>query len=254
MTGLVGKRVFVTAGATGIGATFVRRFQEAGAQVAYCDVDADAVAAQLTGTGFVADVTDETAMADVFAKVETRFGGVDIVCANAGIGGPAGRIEDIALKDWQATLNVNLTGAFLTARWAATQMRAQKSGLILLTSSTAGLFGYPFRSPYATAKWGIIGLMKTLAMELGPDGIRVNALCPGSVTGDRMDRVVANEAAARGITEDEVRAIYVAGVSMKTWVSADDIADTALFLASDAGAKISGQAMTIDGHTETLNS
>ncbi len=247
------RRVFVTAGATGIGAALVRRFEEAGAQVAFCDVDADAVAAQPHGTGYVADVTDEAAMAEVFAQVEADFGGIDVVCANAGIGGPAGRIEDISLADWQATLNVNLTGAFLTTRWASRVMRTQRSGLILLTSSTAGLFGYPYRSPYATAKWGIIGLMKTLAMELGPDGIRVNALCPGSVTGDRMDRVVANEAKARGISEDDVRAAYVQGVSLKTWVSADDIADTALFLASPAGAKISGQAMAIDGHTETLN-
>jgi len=247
------RRVFVTAGATGIGAALVRRFEEAGAQVAFCDVDADAVAAQPHGTGYVADVTDEAAMAEVFAQVEADFGGIDVVCANAGIGGPAGRIEDISLADWQATLGVNLTGAFLTTRWASRVMRAQGSGLILLTSSTAGLFGYPLRSPYATAKWGIIGLMKTLAMELGPDGIRVNALCPGSVTGDRMDRVVANEAKARGISEDDVRAAYVQGVSLKIWVSADDIADTALFLASPAGAKISGQAMAIDGHTETLN-
>ena len=253
MTGLAGQRVFVTAGATGIGATLVRRFTEAGARVAFCDVDADAVAAQTIGTGHVADVTDEAAMAEVFKKVEAELGGVDVVCANAGIGGPAGKIEDISLEDWQATLNVNLTGTFLTTRWAATQMRAQKSGLILLTSSTAGLFGYPFRSPYATAKWGIIGLTKTLAMELGSDGIRVNALCPGSVTGDRMDRVVANEAKARGISEQDIRDSYVVGVSLKTWVTADDIADTALFLASDAGRKISGQAMAIDGHTETLN-
>lgn len=253
MSALIGKRVFVTAGATGIGGALVRRFEDAGAQVAYCDMDADAVAAQTHGTGFVGDVTDEAAMADVFAQVEAKFGGIDVVCANAGIGGPAGRIEDISLADWQATLNVNLTGAFVTARWASRVMRAQGSGLILLTSSTAGLFGYPFRSPYATAKWGIIGLTKTLAMELGPDGIRVNALCPGSVTGDRMDRVVANEAAARGVEEQSVRDGYVAGVSMKTWVSTDDIADTALFLASDAGSKISGQAMAIDGHTESLN-
>ena len=253
MTGLEDLRVFVTAGATGIGGTLVRRFTEAGAQVAFCDVDASAVAAQLHGTGYVADVTDEAAMAEIFTKIDAQLGGIDVVCANAGIGGPAGKIEDIALADWQATLNVNLTGAFLTCRWAAAQMRAQKSGLILLTSSTAGLFGYPYRSPYATAKWGVIGLMKTLAMELGPAGIRVNALCPGSVTGDRMDRVVANEAAARGIPEQDVRDSYVTGVSMKTWVSADDIADTALFLASDAGRKISGQAMAIDGHTETLN-
>ncbi|MBT4077479.1 MAG: SDR family oxidoreductase, partial [Gammaproteobacteria bacterium] len=121
-----------------------------------------------------------------------------------------------------------------------------------LTSSTAGIMGYPFRSPYAAAKWAIVGICKTLAMELGSAGIRVNAICPGAVEGDRMDRVLANEAKARGISEDEVRASYVTGVSMKTWVSAQDIAASALFLASDAGAKISGQILSVDGNTETL--
>ena len=108
MTGLAGQRVFVTAGATGIGATLVRRFTEAGARVAFCDVDADAVAAQTIGTGHVADVTDEAAMAEVFKKVEAELGGIDVVCANAGIGGPAGKIEDISLEDWQATLYLEI--------------------------------------------------------------------------------------------------------------------------------------------------
>jgi NAD(P)-dependent dehydrogenase (short-subunit alcohol dehydrogenase family) len=175
-----------------------------------------------------------------------------VVAANAGIGGPAGAVEDISFEAWKSTLAVNLDGAFLTCRRAAPVLKAQGAGLLLLTASTAGLFGYPCRSPYAVAKWGIIGLMKTLAMELGPAGVRVNALCPGAVSGPRMDRVVANEAAARGISEAEVRALYVKGVSMKTWVEADDIADMALFLASDMGRKISGQAMAVDGHTETI--
>lgn len=131
-------------------------------------------------------------------------------------------------------------------------MRAQGSGLIILTSSTAGLFGYPFRSPYAAAKWGIVGLTKTLAMELGEAGVRVNAICPGAVEGERMDRVVAKEAEARAMSEDEVRASYVTGVSMKTWVKPQDIANLAVFLASDQAAKISGQIMAVDGHTETL--
>ncbi len=131
-------------------------------------------------------------------------------------------------------------------------MRAQGNGLIVLTSSTAGLFGYPLRSPYAAAKWAIVGLTKTLAMELGPAGVRVNAVCPGAVEGDRMDRVLANEAQARGISEDEVRQSYVTGVSMKTWVTADDIAEAIAYFSSPAGAKVSGQILAIDGHTETL--
>jgi len=256
MKGLRGQRVLITAGAAGIGRAMAEHFAAEGARVAVCDVDAAAVAdMQGANPGIVArqaDVTDEAAVDGLFDAVLAEFGGLDVVAANAGIGGPAGAIEDISLADWKSCLAVNLDGAFLTARRAAPVLKAQGSGLLLLTSSTAGLFGYPYRSPYAVAKWGVIGLMKTLAMELGPAGVRVNALCPGAVTGPRMDRVVANEAAARGVGEAEVRNLYVKGVSMKTWVEAGDIANMALFLASDLGKKISGQAKAVDGHTETI--
>ncbi|MBT4519344.1 MAG: SDR family oxidoreductase [Halieaceae bacterium] len=131
-------------------------------------------------------------------------------------------------------------------------MKVQEHGILLFTSSTAGVMGYPYRGPYAAAKWAIVGMTKTLAMELGPYGVRVNAICPGAVEGNRMDRVVTNEAAVRGIPEKQVRQSYVRGVSMKTWVEADDVASMATFLASPAGAKISGQVVSVDGHTETL--
>ena len=256
MKGLSGARVLITAGAAGIGRVMAERFQAEGARVAVCDVDAGAVAdMQAANPGIlarVADVTEEGAVDAFFDEVLAAFGGLDVVAANAGIGGPAGAIEDLTLGGWKDTLAVNLDGAFLTCRRAAPVLKAQGSGLLLLTSSTAGLFGYPYRAPYAVAKWGIIGLMKTLAMELGPSGVRVNALCPGAVSGPRMDRVVANEARARGVGEDEIRQLYVKGVSMKTWVEADDIADMALFLASDMGRRVSGQAMAVDGHTETI--
>lgn len=256
MKGLSGARVLITAGAAGIGRVMAERFHAEGARVAVCDVDAGAVAdMQAANPGIlarVADVTEEGAVDAFFDEVLAAFGGLDVVAANAGIGGPAGAIEDLTLGGWKDTLAVNLDGAFLTCRRAAPVLKAQGTGLLLLTSSTAGLFGYPYRAPYAVAKWGIIGLMKTLAMELGPSGVRVNALCPGAVSGPRMDRVVANEARARGVGEDEIRQLYVKGVSMKTWVEADDIADMALFLASDMGRRVSGQAMAVDGHTETI--
>lgn len=256
MDGIAGARVLVTGGAAGIGRVMAERFHEAGAVVAICDADADAVARMREDNpeirGEVADIRDEAQVDLMFDEVLTRMKGLDVVLANAGTGGPAGRIEDIGFADWKDCLAVNLDGAFLTCRRAAPVLKAQGAGSLILTSSTAGLFGYPFRSPYAAAKWGIIGLMKTLAMELGPSGVRVNALCPGAVSGPRMDRVVANEAAARGVSEDEIRQLYVKGVSMKTWVEADDVADMALFLASDSGRKISGQAMAVDGHTETI--
>ncbi|MEO0752147.1 MAG: SDR family oxidoreductase [Pseudomonadota bacterium] len=249
-------RVLITGGASGIGRRLAQRFAETGAHVAICDADATAVA-QMSAMHpdmifRTADVTDEAQMQSFLSEIESTWGGIDVVCANAGTGGPAGRIEDMSYRDWQACVAVNLNGTFLTCRWAARVMRAQGNGLILITSSTAGLFGYPLRSPYATAKWGLVGLTKTLAMELGPAGVRVNAIAPGSVEGDRMERVLANESAATGRDIEELRASYVENVSLRSWVSGDDLADMALFLASPAASKVSGQVMAVDGHTEAL--
>jgi len=251
------RRVLITAGCSGIGLGLARRFAAQGDRIAVCDADAEAVArVQVDHPDFIAhhaDVTDEAQMAAFLGAVEAGWGGADVVCANAGTGGPTGRIEDLGYDDWKACVGVNLFGAFLTCRWAAKVMRAQGAGLILLTSSTAGLFGYPLRSPYAAAKWGIVGLTKTLAMELGESGVRVNAIAPGAVEGARMERVLANESAATGVPVEDLRKAYVACTSMKTWVSVDDLADMALFLASPAASKISGQVMAVDGHTESVN-
>jgi len=250
------ERVIITAGAAGIGRIVAEAFLNQGAHVAVCDIDPDAVSdfqsTHPNSIARVADVTNEGQMTDFFNAVEAKFGGADVVFANAGTGGPAGLIENLDYAEWQACLAANLNGAFLTCSWAARVMRPKGQGLIILASSTAGQFGYPHRSPYATAKWGVIGLMKTLAMELGPVGIRVNAICPGAVEGPRMEQVIAKEAAAKGVSHDKVRASYVKGVSLKSWVDAEDIAAMILFLASSAGKKISGQALAIDGHTETL--
>ncbi|WP_269580810.1 SDR family oxidoreductase [Roseibium sp. Sym1] len=250
------RKVLVTAGASGIGRAIAERFLGEGDEVAICDADPAAVTAfsdaHPQAVSAVADVTSDADMSAFLDDLERRWAGVDVVCANAGTGGPAGAIETLDYGEWQRCLATNVHGAFLTCRWAAGVMKAQGHGLIVLTSSTAGLHGYPFRSPYASAKWAIIGLTKTLAMELGPHGIRVNAVCPGAVEGERMDRVVAMEARARGQTEEAIRESYVKGVSLRTWVTARDVANSIHFLASEAGARISGQILAIDGHTETL--
>jgi len=250
------RRVLITAGASGIGRAIAERFLADGDRVAICDADPAAVQVfaktHPAAIAAVADVTSEEDMADFLSGLEFEWGGVDVVCANAGTGGPAGAIETLDYTEWQRCIATNLHGAFLTCRWAATVMKTQGHGLITLTSSTAGLYGYPYRSPYASAKWAIVGLTKTLAMELGSDGIRVNAVCPGALEGERMDRVVAREAKGRGETEDAIRESYVKGVSLKTWVTARDVANSIHFLASEAGARISGQILAIDGHTETL--
>jgi len=191
-------------------------------------------------------------MRDVYADLRSRWARLDVVMANAGIAGPTAAIEDVRLDDWRRCLAVNLDGAFLATSLAAPWMKDQGEGVITLTSSTAGLFGYPYRSPYAAAKWGVIGLTKTLAMELGPFNIRVNAICPGSVEGDRMDRVIANEAKARGISENDLRQGYADCASLRRFVTAEDVANMALFLASPAARNVSGMAMTVDGHTEKV--
>ncbi|SMX22557.1 SDR family oxidoreductase [Boseongicola aestuarii] len=249
------RRVIVTGGASGIGARIAERFAELGDKVAICDANPDAVAAfaksHPTISAEIANVAQADAMDVFLSAIEEEWGGVDVVFANAGTGGPAARIEDISPDDWRDCLAVNLDGAFLTCRWAARVMRAQGSGLIVLTSSTSGQWGHPHRSPYATAKWGILGLMKTLAMELGPAGVRVNAICPGAVEGERMERMLANQSRASGRDPDTIRAAYAEGTSLRTWVTADDIADAGIWLASPGASKVTGQALTIDGHTET---
>lgn len=249
-------RVVITGGGSGIGRRMAERFAARGDRVAICDADPQAVADMAQAYPDViaetADVTDEGQMIAFLDRIEAAWGGADVVCANAGTGGPAGRIEDLDYAEWQSCVGVSLFGAFLACRWAARVMRAQGAGLILLTSSTSGLHGVPYRSPYVAAKWGIVGLTKTLAMELGPAGVRVNAIAPGAVEGPRMERVVEMEARASGRSEDEVREIYARGTSLRTWVSADDLADMALFLASPAASKITGQIMAVDGHTESM--
>jgi NAD(P)-dependent dehydrogenase (short-subunit alcohol dehydrogenase family) len=250
------RRVVITAGASGLGLAMAEGFLGAGDRVAVCDADPEAVAAVARDhpdiRAEVADVTDPAALGAFFAGVESDWGGADVVCANAGTGGPAGHIEEIGFEDWRHCIAVNLDGAFLTCRWAAHVLRAQGHGLILLTSSISGLFGFPQRTPYVAAKWGIVGLTKALASELGPVGVRVNAICPGSVEGPRMDRVISMEAAARGISEDDVRRGFTEGVALRRFVRKDEVAAMALFLASEGAAAITGQALVVDGHTERV--
>ncbi|KIN63961.1 Short-chain dehydrogenase/reductase SDR [Sulfitobacter noctilucicola] len=241
------KRVLITAGASGIGRAMAEGFADEGYEVWVTDVDAAALkACPDAWVCHQADAVDETQMAGVFAQMD----GLDVLCANAGIAGPTARVEDVALSDWRACVSVNLEGAFLASKYAAPMMKAAEAGSIVLVSSTAGLFGYPNRAPYSAAKWAVIGLMKTLAMELGPYGIRANAICPGSVEGPRMEGVLAREAAAKGMTRDQVYNGYASGTSMRSFVEARDIADMAVFLASPKARRVSGQVIAVDGHTE----
>ena len=203
-----------------------------------------------------ASVADVSRVADVevmFNDVRARYGRLDVLVNNAGISGPTAPVEEIAPADWDHTIAVDLNGQFYCTRLAVPLLKAAGGGSILLVSSSAAFFGYPLRTPYTACKWALIGFMKTLAMELGPHRIRVNAICPGSVRGARIDGVIERDAAKRGRTAAEIRRIYERQASLRSFVGATDIANAAFFLASDEGAMISGQALGVDGHTESLS-
>lgn len=244
------QRVLITAGASGIGRAMADAFVLAGARVWVTDVDAKALANLPEAIrGDMVDVTDEAAMEALAEQIAGDWGGLDVICANAGIKGPTGRIEEIDLKEWRACLAVNLDGPFLTVKHFGPMLRRAGQGVVTFTSSTAGMYGFPYRSPYAAAKWGVIGLMKTAAMELGPFGIRCNAILPGSVEGGRMDAVITAEARTKGISETAVRTGYASGTALGQMSEAKDIAAVAVFLASDGARMISGQALPVDGFT-----
>jgi NAD(P)-dependent dehydrogenase (short-subunit alcohol dehydrogenase family) len=253
---LKGQRVIVTAGAAGIGRVIAQRFMADGARVHVCDVVEAALAevrAALPGIGTtLADVSDAAQVDRLFDEAKTNLGGLDVLVNNAGIAGPTAAVENIAPADWERTIAINITGQFLCARRAVPLLKAAGGGLIVNLSSVAGRLGYPLRTPYAASKWAVVGFTESLAMELGPANIRVNAILPGVVAGPRIERVISAKAAALGIGIDEMRKRYVDTVSLKKMVSADDVAAMAAFLASSAGANISGQALSVCGNVERL--
>ena len=253
---LEGKRAVITAGADGIGRAIARAFMAAGVRVHICDVDGDKLAAfqaEAPGLGAtLADVAEQDQVDRLFDEAVASLGGLDILINNAGIAGPTGPIESLTPADWRRCIDVNLNGQFYCLRRAIPHLKAAGGGSIVNMSSSAGILGFPNRTPYAASKWAVIGITKSLAIELGPDHIRVNAICPGSVSGERIDRVIAADAETRGLTPAEVRAEYKRSVSLGTFVEPEDIAAMALFVCSDAGAKISGQALAVDGNTESL--
>ncbi len=253
---LEGKRAVVTAGADGIGRAIARAFMAAGARVHICDVDGDKLAAfsaEAPGLGAtLADVADQDQVDRLFIDAVASLGGLDILINNAGIAGPTGPIESMTPEDWRRTIDVNLNGQFYCLRRAVPLLKAAGGGSIVNLSSTAGILGFPNRSPYAASKWAVVGITKSLAIELGGDHIRVNAICPGAVSGERIERVIAADAELRGLTPAAVREEYESSMSLGTFIDPEDIAAMALFVCSDAGAKISGQALAVDGNTESL--
>ncbi len=254
--GLKEQRVLVTAGAGGIGAQIARAFAAEGARVHVCDVDDAALAAlardEPTISASRCDVADRAQVQSLFDEVSRRLGGLDTLVNNAGIAGPTGRVEEIDPAEWDRCLAVDLTGQFNCVRLAVPLLRASRNASIVNVSSLAGRLGFALRTPYAAAKWGVIGLTKSLAIELGPDKIRVNALLPGIVAGDRQKRVLNAKAQARGVSFDEIEKLAFSATSIKDYVTAEQLADLVLFVSSRRGATISGQSLSVCGDTQML--
>jgi NAD(P)-dependent dehydrogenase (short-subunit alcohol dehydrogenase family) len=247
--------VAITGAAGGFGLTMARAFAAQGAEVHVCDVD-DAAVRSAAAEGLHAsevDVADLTALDWWIDGVLDACGGVDVLINNAGVAGPTALVEDIEPAEWQRCLAIDLTSHYRACARVIPTMKAARRGSIVNISSTAGLYGIGLRAPYVAAKWAVIGLTKTLAIELGPYGVRANAICPGSVDGDRMRGVIDRESAARGRPAQAVEREYLEGQSIARFVQPGDVADLCVFLASDAARMITGQAIAVDGHTETFH-
>ena len=251
-----GLRVVVTAGAAGIGRAIARTFEANGARVHICDVDEAALSAFRQEAPEIgqtrADVSSVAQVDTLFRDARERLGGLDVLVNNAGIAGPTAKVEDIRPEDWDRCIAVDLNGMFYCTRKAMPMIKAAGGGSIINLSSIAGRFGFALRSPYSAAKWAVVGFTQSLAVEAGPDKVRVNCIQPGIVEGERVDRIVAAKAGQLGVSPDEVLNRMVEGISLKSTVTAQDIANTALFLASDAGRHISGQAISVCGGARYL--
>jgi NAD(P)-dependent dehydrogenase (short-subunit alcohol dehydrogenase family) len=245
------RKVLVTAGASGIGREIARAFVKNGARVHVIDVDVAGLNAlradSLAISTEVCDLSDLVAIESVVPAAIESLGGLDVLVNNAGIAGPTALVENYDPREWDRVMRVNLGATFNVTRLAIPHLRKSSAGCIINMSSAAGRMGYPNRSPYAASKWGVVGLTKTLAMELGAEGIRANAILPGAVAGPRMERVLEGRAAASGRSLDQERLSALANQSLKSFTKAHEIAAMALFLASDAAKTISGQAICIDG-------
>lgn len=251
-----GKKVLITAGASGLGLEMARVFIAAGSEVFICDISQEMLAAAKAEYPqihtAVADVSNEASVAVLFEQVRASFGALDVLINNAGIAGPTGYVETLNKADWDQTLAVNITGQFLCARLAIPLLKQSDAGVMINLSSAAGHLGFAGRAAYSASKWAVVGFTKSLAIELGKFGVRVNAILPGAVEGPRIRAVIAAKAQTLGQPVEDVAGSYERQASLGRMVTARDIANMALFTASAAAGSVNGQALVVDGHTQAL--
>ncbi|MDE0534219.1 MAG: SDR family oxidoreductase [Albidovulum sp.] len=251
-----GLRVFISGAATGIGRVIADGLIECGARLHICDVSENDVKEFLVAhpgqKAAVADVADDAAIGSIFEEIERDWHGLDALVNNAGIAGPTGGVDEIRPDEWRRCVDVCLTGQFLCAHYAVPLIRSAGGGSIVNLSSAAGRFGYSYRTPYSSAKWGVVGFTQSLAKELGPDNIRVNAILPGLIEGPRIENVISSRAEQLGITHGEMKSEYVENISLRRMTPPEDIASLVAFLLSDMGTNLSGQSFGIDGNLEKI--
>jgi len=253
---LDGQRALITGAGSGIGQVMAQHFEKAGARIWICDADTNNLEQSLKENpdwnGTPCDVSDENQVDQLFKEMSDSFGGLEILVNNAGIAGPTAPVEEIDPGEWRRSIGVNLNGAFYCTRLATPLLKNSPKASIINISSVAGRLGFARRLPYASTKWAMIGFTESLAKELGPSGIRVNALLPGIVEGPRIEGVFQARAESEGVPYEEVRDRVLNNVSMKRMVSAGDVAEMAVFLCSEAGKNISGQSISVCGNVENL--
>ena len=253
---LDGQRALITGAGSGIGQVMAQHFEKAGARIWICDADTNNLEQSLKENpdwnGTPCDVSDENQVDQLFKEMSDSFGGLEILVNNAGIAGPTAPVEEIDPGEWRRSVGVNLNGAFYCTRLATPLLKNSPKASIINISSVAGRLGFALRLPYASTKRAMIGLTESLAKELGPSGIRVNALLPGIVEGPRIEGVFQARAESEGVPYEEVRDRVLNNVSMKRMVSAGDVAEMAVFLCSEAGKNISGQSISVCGNVENL--
>ena len=257
---LKNKKIIISAGASGIGWATTKVCVAKGASVYLCDIDFNAINKVkkhplYNKRIFVseADASDEIQVIDFFDKIKRKFKNLDALINNIGIEGPTRPIEKLDSNEWENTLHVNVNSHFYFTKQAIPLLKKSKNGSIINISSVAGIMGYPLRSPYAASKWAVVGVTKTLAMELGKYKIRVNAICPGTIKGDRMKRVIRDKAKFEKVSAKTIENDFVSMASMKSWINPEDIGNMCAHLISDEANKVSGQVIAVDGNCERMD-
>ena len=257
---LQNKKIIISAGASGIGWAIAKVCLSRGAYVYLCDINNKSLNKTQKHPSnnkklfsYECDASDEYEVSNFFDQVKKKTKKIDALINNVGVAGPTGTIEKLNSEDWERTLKVNVISHFYFTKLAIPMLKKNKGGSIINISSGAGIMGFPLRSPYAASKWAVIGITKTLAMELGKYKIRVNAICPGTIKGDRMVRVIRDKAKFLKISKKLIEKDFISMASMNCWIQEEDIGKMCSFLISNDGERISGQAIPVDGNATRMD-